>query len=193
MDFLIPSVSYGTVGVQRKSILDFVASVEDGRLAKEVRQTDGLGLRVLLLEGKVTWTDSGLLIANGLWTRTRHLATVWSMSSRGWWTMSSLDVEDSVLWLRSFESWLKRPVEEHQTLQTRPGAGKNEWGMRDSKEWCLWLLQGFEGIGRKTALAIYDHFNGIPMAWTVGVEELMEVKGIGRNRAQRMIEALNGK
>ena len=65
----------GLVGVQRKEVKDWVASCFDGRLAKELRQMRTLDLAVVVVEGKMVWSETGTLLSG--WgrgyTRAMHL------------------------------------------------------------------------------------------------------------------------
>jgi DNA uptake protein ComE-like DNA-binding protein len=54
------------------------------------------------------------------------------------------------------------------------------------------LLQGFKGIGPVQAAAIYDHFGGVPLVWTAGLLDLVEIPGIGTKRAEALIESVGG-
>lgn len=197
-DFLITSADYGLVGVQRKEINDFVASARDGRLAREAVQLQHCGVGVILIEGDLRWTDSGMLLVNTEWTRQQHLGTIWSLASRGYWMMSTSDAGETFSWLSSFASWLAKTAGQHSSLRSRPSPPKNEWGGRGSKEWALWVLQGFDGVGSKMAEAIYDHFGGLPLEWASGrmlldEEDLMQVKGVGKGRAKALMKALEKK
>lgn len=204
-DFLFPSVSFGAIGVQRKEVNDLVASVHDGRLQKELVQMRGLGLGVVVIEGRVKWTDDGFAMMNGQWTgragtrtgktqqATRdwtyaaHQSTMWSIQSAGYWIANVADRGECILWLSHFERWAAK--ERHSILGNRPKA-KGAWGKADNREWGVHLLQSFQGVGRGVAEKVYDHFGGVPMQWTVGVEGLMDVEGIGKVRAREMIGAL---
>lgn len=188
-DVLWAAAPVGTVGVQRKTVQDFLASVTDGRLAKEVSQLQVLDLRVLIIEGRPTWTVDGELVnAYGQrWTRSQHRRFLWSMRSSGVWVDWSDDLADTVGMVRDLEEWTRKA--KHGSLMRRPGA-KGAWGKATTREWGVHMLQGFDGIGSDTALRIWEHFNGIPLAWTVDEKELQRVHGVGKVRARRMVESL---
>jgi ERCC4-type nuclease len=52
------------------------------------------------------------------------------------------------------------------------------------------LLQSFEGIGPAAAEGIYDHFEGVPLEWSVTPEELQEIDGIGPKTAEKLMDSL---
>lgn len=190
-DFLIHSPSLGAVGVQRKEISDFIASSYDGRLVKEIAQMKVLGLGVLLLEGRVQWTDDGLVLGNySRWTRSQHLGTIWSVQLSGYWIAHTASMAETSDWLLTFTKWMTK--ERHAGLRNRPGPSVHSvWGKADNRDWGIHLLQSFPGIGADTAAAIYDHYQGVPMQWLVSALELQEVRGVGKGRAESMIAALD--
>jgi hypothetical protein len=78
-------------------------------------------------------------------------------------------------------------------LETRP-KGRDEWGKRieAGRDFAIFLLQSFPGIGAGVAGNIYDHFGYLPMTWRVTEKELAEVPGVGKGRAKTLWGALNG-
>src|SRR3974390_1283048 len=105
VDFLFAS-TLGPVGVQRKEISDLLASVYDGRLAREVAQMAALPYKVVLCEGETRWTTDGFLLStNRGWTRSQHDGLLWSLQLHGCWLASTSDLDDTVAWLARFERW----------------------------------------------------------------------------------------
>lgn len=190
-DFLIHSPVHGAVGVQRKELKDFIASSYDGRLVKEVAQMKVLGLGVLLLEGRVQWTDDGLVLGNySRWTRSQHLGTIWSIQLAGYWIAQTQSMAETSEWLSTFIKWTSKP--RHKGMLSRPGPTVTSvWGKADNRDWGIHLLQSFPGIGADTAGAIYDHFEGVPLSWTVSEKELKAVKGVGSGRASQLLNSLD--
>jgi ERCC4-type nuclease len=190
-DFMFPSTEFGLVGIQRKELSDFVASVKDGRLAKEIGQMKRLGLAMLVLEGKPHWTNDGLLTSTSTqWRMNQHLGTLWSVQLSGCWLATTTSVQETSTLISAFTRWTAKP--RHIALESRPGPTSDEWGKVGNREWALHLLQGFRGIGPVQAAALYDHFGGLPFVWSVGIVDLMEVPGIGEKRAEGLIGALGG-
>ena len=191
VDFLFASTEFGLVGVQRKELSDFVASVKDGRLSKELGQMKRLGLAMLVLEGVPKWTSDGLLMSSSTqWRKTQHLGVMWSIQLSNCWTSSTTSTQDTSALLSALVKWTSKP--RHLSLESRPGPSSDEWGKVGNREWALHLLQGFRGIGPVQAAAIFDHFQGVPLRWDVGILDLMEVDGIGRTRAERLLDSVNG-
>ena len=183
------------VGVQRKELKDFIASVQDGRLGEEVRRMNScihLGVKVLLIEGKAQWTNDGVFMGSGYgaqWTLAQHRGMLWSARSKGLWVDSTDSINETRVWLRMFEQWCCKA--KHDALDRRPGA-RGAWGTPDSREYGLHLLQGLPGVGPELAGRVYDFFGGVPWKWAVTADELMKVPGIGKKRAQEMLNSLRG-
>lgn len=192
-DFLLNSADLGSVGVQRKEVNDLIASVRDGRLAREVAMMKALGQGVFVIEGELRWTSDGVLLSRQEWTRAQHYGVLWSLSLDGYWIFSTASMEETFFFLSTFTRWLKVPSSKHRSTRTRPGPiGKATWGKADNRDWGVHILQGFDGIGYDLACRIWDKFNGLPLRWDVSAEELSTVAGIGKIRAERLIAALTG-
>jgi ERCC4-type nuclease len=178
-----------TWGVQRKIFPnDFLASLHDGRLTKELAQMQQLDHGVVLLEGMGTWTDDGMLVDNQF-----HLGQLygWMMScffEMGVPVFRVKSQRDALHFIDRMEAWSKR--KSHWSLSRRPKVKSNMWGEKGNREFGIHLLQSFEGIGPSAAEAIYDHFGQVPMEWSVDEGELMKVKGIGKKTAEGLLEAI---
>lgn len=190
-DFLFASTEFGLVGVQRKELSDFVASVQDGRLGKELGMMKRLGLALLVLEGRALWTNDGLATwTSTRWRATQHLGTLWSVQLSGCWVSTTTSVQETSTLISAFTRWTAKP--RHIALESRPGPAADEWGKVGNREWAIHLLQGFRGIGPTHARNIYEHFGSVPLVWSVGLLDLVEVPGIGAGTAERLMDALGG-
>lgn len=193
-DVLIRTDNDQWIGIQRKELKDFIASVQDGRLGEEVRRMNACGrldVKVLLIEGRARWTNDGVYMGNGYgaqWTLAQHRGMLWSAQLKGLWVDWTDSIQETRVWLRMFEQWCEK--NKHNALDRRPGA-IGAWGTPDSREFGLHLIQGLPGIGPELAGRIYDEFKGVPWAWTVTLEQLMKVPGIGKKRAAEMLKTLH--
>lgn len=178
-----------TWGIQRKRFPDdFLASLHDGRLSKELGQMAQLDHAIILLEGLGTWADDGHLVDQKF-----HLGQLhgWMMScffERGIPVFRVRNERDALFFIDSIEAWSMRKT--HWSLGRRPKAKGDMWGKRGNREFGTHILQSFEGIGPAAADAMYDFFGRVPLVWTVTEKELTEVPGIGKVRARGLIEAL---
>lgn len=175
-------------GVQRKEISDLIASKHDGRLEVELGQMTRLDVAVLIVEGRLRWTDDGDLLDgwNNL-SRRQLRGMLWTVRQRGLWveyTDGHADTADTLRWL---VDWSRKP--RHSGLRGRP-APAGSWGQVTNRDWGVHLLTSFQGIGFATAEAMWDHFDGVPIRWEVGEKELMDVPGVGKGRAKKLVKAL---
>lgn len=178
------------VGIQRKRVVDLVASVHDGRWSEQLGKMKQLGLGVVLIEGRPKWTDDGreMIGVNGRGlSRPAWRGILWSAREEGLWVDWTENLNDTIRWCQEFEQWTAKAS--HLSGRSRPGPS-SLWGTKDSRDWGMHVLQGFEGVGVELSGRIYDRFDGLPFAWSVTVEELCEVEGIGKKKAQKLIGAL---
>lgn len=178
----------GWWGVQRKEAKDFLASVHDGRLAKEFLQMKRLHQGVLLLEGSWRWTSSGELFQTyGFrWTRSSHRGYLWSVRQAGVWVEATDGLSQTVELVPHLATWSNKT--EHGSI-TRRASAPASWGAASNRDYQLWILQSLPGVGPKVAAAILDTL-GMPLAWTVGELELMSVPGVGKKMARSILAAL---
>jgi DNA excision repair protein ERCC-4 len=179
----------GLVAVQRKTVPDLLASLQDGRLAKEIAQLAAADVAVLLVEGRPRWTAEGRMI-DRTFRREAWLALLMSLQfAHGLRLVQTEDQRETALWLRTAAEWFGKP--EHRSLRTRPKP-LDSWGEYTQSAFELHLLQSFPGVGPELAERIVRHFGGVPLRWTVGEAELRQVRGIGPERARAMVRALDG-
>jgi ERCC4-type nuclease len=186
VDFLWVSPS-GKVGVQRKEVNDLVASLRDGRLGKELSQMESLDTKVVIVEGVPQWSVDGYLLTARSFTQDQMFGVLFSLAAQSVWSFQTRDASDTAHCLRSMQGWLNKT--RHTSLRNRPKAN-GAWGTADNREWGIHLLQSFSGIGVDTAGRIFDYFGGVPLRWTVSQVDLQDVRGVGRTRAAKMMNAL---
>ena len=192
---ILPHLSLGAgwIGVQRKTVADLIASVPDGRLGQQVTQMAATCLlSFVCLEGKPTWTNEGELHGQGYGMRVTKQgwnSVLLTVRSKGVQVVEVANLAGTIAFCLELEAWAKKPG--HSGLTGRSGPPKDAWGRRGSREWERHLLQGFQGVGAEIADRIIDHFDGVPLEWSVGVDGLMGVPGVGKKRAKDLIDALN--
>lgn len=194
MDFLIPRRG-GFAGVQRKEVRDLRASVQDGRLGKEIQQAASMDVSPVLLvvEGRVEFTSEGVLIDRwgGEWTRARWYGVLWKVQMDGWWQVQTASMGETARAVETFETWVKK--DKHGTFATR-GTAPSIWGAHQTnRDWCAWVAQGLPGVGAGTAERLVDHFGGLPFTWKrqVTIDSLQEVDGIGPKKAAALYRVFN--
>lgn len=178
-----------TWGVQRKRFPDdFLASLGDGRLNKELGQMQQLDHPIVLLEGLGSWSDDGWLLDQKF-----HKGQLdgWILScffEKGVPVVQVRTERDALFFIDRVEAWSMR--KSHWSLTRRPKPRGNMWGQKGNKEFGLHVLQSFEGIGPAAAQAILDHIGHVPLKWTVDEKDLLEVEGIGKGRARALLDSL---
>lgn len=174
------------VGIQRKTVADFVASVEDGRLAEQVVKMDKLDHAMVVIEGPVEFLAGGLVL-NG-WGR--------SISKAGWRRMMltvraagvhveySRDIADTIEWVVATAGWCMAPG--HSTLQVKGRRVEGKWGERTQEHYRVAMLASLPGVGEELARRIIAEV-GWPLEL---VKDLGQVKGIGAKKVQSIKEVL---
>lgn len=172
-------------GVQRKTPQDLVASLEDGRLVEEVNRLKRLDVPVLLLEGE------DFAPVRSRYTGEQVLRLIFSVQAEGVWFMASSGIKATAAVVTELAGWLAKG--EHLSMRTRPKTvDRDGWGRATDRDWAVFILQGFPGLGPVLAEAIYDRFGRVPLAWTCTERELREIDGIGPKRARELIRCLEG-
>lgn len=179
------------VGVQRKRWDDLIASVEDGRWAREIPMMTGrLAEAWVVVEGWPKVGADGRIVDKGFgraWTQGMIRGVLWAAARQGVKIDRTGDVAGTVEWVRGLVAW-SRKVKHHSAV-ARPGP-TGMWGHRGDRDWGIHLLQGLDGVGPELAGRIWDEFGKVPWRWEVGVEDLCRVDGIGKKKAEKMLRAL---
>jgi ERCC4-type nuclease len=180
----------GVIGFQRKTFPDLVASLQDGRLYYELNQLQCSALLhsgFLVVEGNANRTSDDTFYSEANISVSTFRSIVAKFSNYGIATLHSFSPDDTIRACFQVSSYVSSG--RAGTIH-RPKQVTNEWGRTDSKTYAVFLLQSFPGIGPKVAAAIYDHFGGVPLEWTVTPAELALVPGIGRRRAESLMASL---
>ena len=184
-------------GLQRKTVSDFVASLLDGRVTREVAQMQShVSMPVLLIEGRVQFSlagnDGAVLVNSGYGqsiTQAQWRGMMWSLASRGITVDVVATIADTADYVCQFMKWSLKAT--HTSVTARPKLVDSAWGKPTNRDFGVYLLQGFDGVGPGTAGAIFDHFGRVPLRWDVDDgDELTEIKGVGKATAQKLLEAL---
>lgn len=179
------------VGVQRKEWKDLVASVEDGRWARELSAMRALDVRFVVVEGWPTVGSDGSLVDKRFgraWNLSMVRSVLATCQADGVIVDRTANIYDTAEWCKWARGWTAKA--RHGSLEGREGVGRGMWGSPTNRDYGVHLLQGLPGVGPELAGRVYDHFGGVPWRWEVGVEELMRVEGIGRKKAEKMIGGL---
>jgi len=190
-DFLSISPT-ARVGFQRKEINDFFNSLVDGRLQKELAQIEAsliLTQAVLIIEGPISFTTEGSLLSTSYSqvTRAQLRSIEAGIQLRSIVVVHTDSTKDTASAITSLAIYFGKA--NHTALDRRPKVSSG-WGRTTTRAFASHLLQSFPAVGPQVADRIYQHFGGVPIAWTCTAEDLMAVPGIGRRTAERLIAAL---
>ena len=105
------------------------------------------------------------------------------MQADGTWVCFTRDLAETIRVAKHFEKWTGKP---RKAMATRPPVTA-AWGTPDSRDFQVHLLTGFPGVGPELAERIIDHFGGVPWTWKITVEELQQVAGIGKRKAEQIM------
>lgn len=185
----------GTLLIQRKTIPDLIASVRDGRLAKEcaaMRQASEY--RVVILEGKPTYTTEGFLRIGRIksrWTKAgirnlmRSIRYVEGVDIE--WSDSIGDTADC---LKELQKYFDQ--ENHLSLRTRPKFESSWFTPTFEERFTFWLQGCGSGISIKRARAIAKVFRSPMEVFTASIDELSQIPGIGKVLATNLCNFLRG-
>ncbi len=192
-DVLVVAPGKGRLAIQRKTFPDdLLASLEDGRLAREIALLSQAQCPVLIVEGQPQWTADGHLMVPraNRWTQVQLRNLLRSV----WWVHGiaieyTASIEDTAKAVLEMESWFRKEV--HRSLLTRPKrVSRDSWRTSSQRDFALFFLQGLPGVGSVLAEAILERFGRIPMSWTCSLDDLKTVDGIGDKRARALWELL---
>lgn len=171
-------------GIQRKKFPeDFISSMNDGRLDKEVLQMSDVDWKILVLEGIPRWSTDGTLIEkyNGGITVKFLTSMLFSYdfihNIRHHWTSSQVE---TVNFVKLFHAWSTKEKHTGALGTERPPS---------NVDWRDWILRHFPNIGPETSKSILE-FNPEPLIWWNNGEDLEKVKGVGRKTAEKLRRAL---
>lgn len=192
VDFAWTANNGDLCGIQRKELKDLLASVRDGRIAREIAQMRQLAYKALIVEGRQMFSSDGVLLLrheSERWTQESLWALSMSIQAEGLAVFQTQDTQATARCVATVVSYSNKPT--HRALRTRPKAPKDRWGDRTNAQWGAWVLQAWDGVGPDVAAAIVAFFAGLPLRWTVTEAQLREVPGVGKLRAKRLWDALN--
>jgi ERCC4-type nuclease len=175
-DFYVPGEP--SFLVERKTPVDLVSSVRDGRLWRELDKMKSSGLvSYLLVEGPLSlierftdWSQSsvaGLLVSvSDGW----GVPVLWAPSQP--WTVS---------YLLSMARRARREEKRSYPLRVVPKRA-------EPREAMLAVVEGLPGVGPERAEALLKKFGTLSALFSASAEELEQVEGVGEKTARRLEE-----
>jgi len=168
----------GVVTVERKTAGDFIVSIIDGRLFRQVANLKkNCDHPVLLIEGNPFRT--GLKMSrSAIRGALLNVQTVWKVP-----VVYSQSLEDSVELMQIMTHQFKKMA---TVMTLRAGYRPRRLSTRQ-----LYVLQGFPGVGPYLAKRLLNHFGTVAAVLDASSEKLKGVKGVGRVTAETIREVLD--
>ena len=168
----------GVVTVERKTAGDFIVSIIDGRLFRQVANLKkNCDHPVLLIEGNPFRT--GLKVSrSAIRGALLNVQTVWNVP-----VVYSRSIEDSIELMLIMAHQFKKLS---TVMPLRAGYRPHRLSTRQ-----LYVLQGFPGIGPHLAKRLLNHFGSVAAVLAASSETLKGVKGVGGVTAETIREVLD--
>jgi len=186
-DILAPT-GKGLLGIQRKEVpSDFLASLEDGRLTRELPPlSKGVDFPILLLEGTFIYDTDDCLRVGGRPTRynrlgiTRLLRSVFY--SHGVYVEHSGGLSETPTVVKELIDYFSH---DHISLFTRPKL-QGLWGKPIPSEQISYFYQGVPGVGVVLAQSLTKIFPRPADLVAASFDDLKAIPQVGKQRAARI-------
>jgi ERCC4-type nuclease len=206
------------VGVEVKSVSDFVSSVDNGRLTAEQLPAMERDYDVvwLVVYGRFKPGYAGCLQSvnsHGLWVD-HHAGTravsygyvvqnLMTISASGVLVATVDSPAAAAHWLACLARWWSKPLAQHSAFKKFNSAGDSEIDRRlkktatgavsyvdPKKKLRAKIAKQFPGIGYDKAVAAAEHFPSTTAMVNATAEEWMELDGVGKVIAKAIVEAV---
>jgi len=193
-DFQLYPTRFMVAAERKRMPSDLIASVQDGRLAREcAAMREDAEYRVLLCEGRCHYTADGHLKMGGVdsrWTRTAIRNLLRSVRY-----VEGVDVEftdsipDTVAALVELHNYFDQP--QHTSIRSRQRI-ESDWPYPTYQERYIYWLQGLPHINIRRARSIAAAYDTPAAVVAAAIDGSLHVKGIGRITAQAISRFLQG-
>jgi len=174
-DYVISS----RIGVERKNVDDFLESLIGGKLFRQIAQLrDAYPRPVLILEGENLLTKRNI----------SHKAIFGSLASINVdFGVPVITTKDSGETADLLQVMAKREQkDDKKTVALREE--KTSMSLRERQQF---VIEGFPNVSVVLAKRLLDHFGSIREITNASEEELMKVRGVGKNISSEILELLN--
>ena len=167
------------IGVERKNVDDFLESLINGKLFKQMAQLrDAYSRPVLILEGENLLTKRNI----------SHNAIFGSLASItvdfGIPVLATKDASETADLLRVIAK--REQKEDKKEVAVR--GEKTQMSLRERQQF---IVEGLPNVSAVIAQRLLSHFGSVKDIANATEEELLEVKGVGKNIASDIIKLLN--
>jgi len=190
-DFMMFS-KHGTILVQRKTPDDFIASIQDGRLSREISSMiDSSQYRFLLIEGRFRYSKTDNYVSGHRktrWKREGIEKQKMTISSNGVIIVESYDLKDTPNVLEWIFEWVDKGF--HTSLGSRPSLKPKTFYATTTEE-VMYFYQGIPHISVKLSILLRDVYPIPSLLYKATVDDLLKLKGIGKFRATEIYDFLH--
>lgn len=169
-DFILSS----RVGVERKDVADFSQSIIDGRLFPQlIALKKSFPIAILIIEGETIYGHRALN----------------PEALRGAISSIILDFDMRVIWTRNIRDsarFLKNIAQREQKRMERTPVIRSEKAPINTANLLEFIIAGFPNINTVLAKRILTKFGALENFFTASVEEIQEIKGIGKKIAREI-------
>ena len=167
------------VAIERKTSPDFISSIMDQRLFKQLKtMKETFEKPLLIIEGEEFYEDVNPNIIRGALS-----SIAIDLGIPIIWTKDAKETAGQVFWIAKREQ-----VMEKRDLPVRPG--KRADTMQEKQEY---LIHGLPGISLVRSRSLLDHFKTPMAVFSADEKELIKAEGIGKVTARRIRELLESK
>jgi DNA excision repair protein ERCC-4 len=156
----------GKLVVERKTANDFVVSILDGRLFKQIRVLKKIRWRVVLMIEGDPYQTGHRIKPKAVRGALTSVSAVWQVP-----VIYSSSTQDTASLLQILADQLKF---KQDVLPLRGSYRPKRLRNRQ-----LYILQGLPGVGAKLARRLLLHFKSVSGVFSASVNELAEVDGVG--------------
>ncbi|NOX71381.1 MAG: hypothetical protein GXO64_01650 [Candidatus Micrarchaeota archaeon] len=170
-----------SVGIERKTVHDFISSIKDGRLFDQLsRMKEIFEKPILLIEGDTKFLRNGKHInasaVNGAFS---SIASDYNIPII--WTSDRKETAEQIYWIA------KREQENKKSLPVARATQK----MRTTKDMQEFLISGLPEINTELSKRLLSKFRTPYNVFNADIKDLTEVEGVGIERAKRIYEVLH--
>lgn len=166
----LPVADYiiGNIGIERKTASDFISSMINKRLLRQLEEIKQFEKQILIVEGKLSELDFN------------------KNAIRGMLLCTMLDFSVPVIFTNDYDE----TAEVLYAIAKRAAKGKQEFGLKVKKktysiaEQQQLLVEGLPSVGPQLAKALLREFKTITALVNASIEDLQKVEKIGKKKAE---------
>ncbi|MFH1978228.1 MAG: ERCC4 domain-containing protein [Candidatus Aenigmatarchaeota archaeon] len=166
---------------ERKTTADFLSSISDQRIFKQLEKLVEYQKPVIILEG-----NQDVLFSNGMHPNTirgvlSSIAIDYSIPII--WTRSAKETAEQVYWMANREQLIEK-----REIQIRPN--RKTTSLTQEQEF---LVAGLPGISNTMSKRLLTHFKTPKKLFSAKIDDLIKVDKIGKKKAEKIKEVIDSK